>query len=141
MRNSGDEALFELERDRKIGVLPESAAIYYGYLLKRVPPNRLLTMMEIFRLTKCPALDTELRKRGYTPLYLCSRKSHSTLLNFLNTIWRAGLIQKYARGKYSRTGRYYGIKWLIPLKSTEQMLDVHFQDRWEKLLEGDYYGF
>lgn len=83
------------------------------FMVKTTDPDMLYTRDELFDLVKAAGVDEALKSQGFPGLIRYGGR-HTILTAVLNNLWWNGRITKFIEGIYVRSGRPYGVKWLIP---------------------------
>lgn len=109
------EEVEEYFPDDKHEILLMSDMIVLDYLRRCVPANLLFDAKELYRMLRNGGINNELTRRGFQRLTIFggSGSGGIKLIFALNRLWVNGHIRKFAKGIFIRSGRQYGVHWLI----------------------------
>lgn len=119
-RDEQIENLYEIFPEKIIDVSDMGILIVYEYLKRFIPQGVPLRPKTILFKIKNTGIDKDLVKIGHKPLSLRTKCS-SCLFNALHTLWKGGYLRKFVKGIYQRTGRPYGVHYMLDLKGNEEI--------------------
>lgn len=87
--------------------------VVYEYMKRLLRVELLYDRDEIYDLLVANGVQQALTRRGFPQLIRYGGRKQTTLTMVMNNLWWSQKARKFAKGIYVRSGRPYGVKWLI----------------------------
>ena len=113
-----DSRIFELEEFFPGGHhqnLEQRDLIVWEVIKQKLDENTTYSASEVFSLLKACGVDRVLNSSGYGGLirFGGSPRGQTVLASVLNNLWWNGYLKKFGKGEYIRSGRPFGVRWVI----------------------------
>jgi hypothetical protein len=95
-------------------ILLKRSLIFYDHIGSFVQAEMLYTSDELLTLSWQVGLNRYLQEAGFKKINRGNAERTSTpILQVLKNLWANGYVRKFCKGDYVRSGRPYGVRWLV----------------------------
>lgn len=108
-----DPEFFEVFPDGQWLILERHDIVIENFLKRLMGPNKMYSLRDIYRLLVDGGLNLELERRGFGKACVFGAAHQVSIKRSVANLWRRGTLRKFAKGVYIRSGRPYGIMWML----------------------------